>query len=174
MIKFVRQGCMNKKNFQAGFTLIELLVVISVIGLLASIVLVALNSARAKARDAKRRSDIDQASSALAVYYDANNAYPTTSGSWWGNCIGYGAHGTTGASGWIPNLAPTYIGQLPGDAIPPNTGKCYLYQSNGTDYKILAYLTVENCPVPTTDPLYDPARPGCVFARYSSSASVDW
>ena len=46
----------NKK----GFTLIELLVVIAIIGLLSSLAVVNLNSARGKARDAKRVSDVKQ------------------------------------------------------------------------------------------------------------------
>lgn len=59
-----------------GFTLIELLVVIAIIGILASIVLVSLNSARAKGRDAKRVSEIRQIKYALELYYNFNNTYP--------------------------------------------------------------------------------------------------
>ncbi len=59
-----------------GFTLIELLVVIAIIGLLASVVLVSLNSARAKARDAKKISDFAQISKAIQLYYDKNNTVP--------------------------------------------------------------------------------------------------
>jgi prepilin-type N-terminal cleavage/methylation domain-containing protein len=58
-----------------GFTLIELLVVIAIIGLLASIVLVSLNSARAKARDAKRVSELKQIQTAIELYYDRANSY---------------------------------------------------------------------------------------------------
>lgn len=61
---------------QKGFTLIELLVVISVIGLIASVILVALNSSRAKARDAKRKGDLSQLQKALEFYYNSNNTYP--------------------------------------------------------------------------------------------------
>lgn len=64
------------KNRQTGFTLIELLVVVSIIGLLSSIVLFSLNAGRAKARDAKRLTDIRQVATALELYYNECNSYP--------------------------------------------------------------------------------------------------
>ena len=63
-----------------GFTLIELLVVIAIIGLLASIVLVSLNSARAKARDTRRISDFHQIVQALELFYDQTGKYPRSPG----------------------------------------------------------------------------------------------
>lgn len=67
-----------RKNKARGFTLIELLVVIAIIGILSSVVLASLNSARAKARDARRLSDLHQIRNALELYASDNNgAYPT-------------------------------------------------------------------------------------------------
>src|SRR5579864_21753 len=65
-----------KKFYKRGFTLIELLVVIAMIGILASIVLASLNSARQKGRDARRISDVKEIQLALELYYDANGSYP--------------------------------------------------------------------------------------------------
>ena len=67
----------NKK----AFTLIELLVVIAIIGLLASIVLVSVNKARSRARDAKRKADIKQIMLALEMYYDDHGEYPLSGGA---------------------------------------------------------------------------------------------
>lgn len=63
---------------QKAFTLIELLVVISVISLLASVVLIALNNSRTKARDARRKADLKQIATALEFYYDKYGGYPTS------------------------------------------------------------------------------------------------
>lgn len=75
----------NKK----GFTLIELLVVIAIIGILASVVLASLNSARRKSRDARRISDIKQLQLALELYFDAQSSptYPGTLANMAGNQI---------------------------------------------------------------------------------------
>lgn len=63
-----------------GFTLIELLIVVAIIGLLATIVMVAINGARAKARDNKRVTDLKQTQKALEFSYEPGSGYPVVSG----------------------------------------------------------------------------------------------
>lgn len=55
---------------QKGFTLIELLVVIAIIGILATIVLASLNTARVKANDVAVKSDLDNSRAAAELFYD--------------------------------------------------------------------------------------------------------
>jgi len=65
---------MSKKK--SGFTLIELLVVIAIIDLLSTLSILALSSARARARDTKRVSDVKQIQTALEMYFNDTGAYP--------------------------------------------------------------------------------------------------
>lgn len=119
----------NKK--QKGFTLIELLVVIAIIGLLASVVLVALNGAREKSREAKRVADITQMAQAFEVMFNDANAYPTGTGpagaagsysNATGAVLGTGMMLQAITSKGTFNLTPTYIGFIPTNPIPVDSG----------------------------------------------------
>lgn len=122
---------MRFTTVRRGFTLIELLVVIAIIGLLASIVLASLSTARAKARDAKRLADIESVKLALELYYSDNGKYPPTQSGpeCAGNatCVGNLTSLTTGG----------YIGQLPADPTHKGTAYDYRYATDGTGYDII-------------------------------------
>ncbi|TSC76101.1 MAG: putative General secretion pathway protein GspG [Parcubacteria group bacterium Gr01-1014_31] len=104
-----------------GFTLIELLVVIAIIGLLSTLAVVALNSARQKARDSKRVSDMKQLQTALEIYFNDKGAYPPEAGDGEvGNPTnGYGCLGDLGWEADTSCAAPIYMGLTPRD--PSNT-----------------------------------------------------
>ncbi len=106
-----------------GFTLIELLVVIAIIGLLSSVVLASLNSARAKARDAKRRVELTQLAKAIQLYYEANNqTYPPP--------MGVDKLVTTETGDWPANfktaLSP-YLPNVPIDPVSNNPANYYAF-----------------------------------------------
>lgn len=114
---------------QKGFTLIELLVVISIIAVLSSVVLAALNNARLKARDTRRIQDLAQIRRALELYYDDNGRYPTVAG--WVYSTNWGALQTA--------LAP-YMPVMPRDPVNNANGPwvngqyTYAYGNNTGSY----------------------------------------
>lgn len=118
----------------SGFTLIELLVVVAIIGVLSSIVLVSLNTARLKGRDAAREEEIHSIQNALELYFTENGYYPASGGAASPN----GGWSSSNDSSWAmlqTKLAP-YISKLPTDpAQSPSgwgaTGNVFSYFSLG-------------------------------------------
>ncbi len=112
---------MQERYSQKGFTLIELLVVIAIIGLLSSVVFASLNSARAKARDAKRLSEIAELKKGLELYYADNGVYPPSSSATNGNNPNPSWSNSSNAS-WqgtenFPTAMAKYFSKLPTDPL---------------------------------------------------------
>lgn len=157
-----------KNLSKKGFTLVELLVVISIIGLLSTIAVVSLGSARTKARDAKRIADVKQISTSLEQYYADVGSYfanATSNGAATGLALGVAAStdSLTFTNGFAasPGAGTVYMGRVPpypgttaactatAAYTPPttyNTNYCYYTAtaSAATDYKLTVKLEATN------------------------------
>ncbi len=132
-----------------GFTLLEILLVIAAIGILAAIVIVAINPNRqlAQARNAQRRSDVNTILNAVYQYSIDNNNLPSEITSTLENIASTdGATECTADAGavtsdsavsdFVSEIAPTYIASIPRDpqVASANTGcSDYLIQSGTGD-----------------------------------------
>ena len=129
-----------------GFTLIELLVVIAIIGILATIVLVSLNSARQKARDVRRIGDLRQVALALEMYYDDAKSYPTPAVA---GCI---AGNYTGTLTTALTTGTVYMPAVPLDPLNASVN-VYMYATDATTlaqrYVLRAVLEMHNAALDT-------------------------
>lgn len=155
------QNCVSKES---GFTLIELLVVIAIIGLLASVILASLKSAKERAYDVKIKNDITQVRNALELYAGANNyVYPPPIAMGTQNIasnqnIGVKAYNlftslfakplyaqsrNTNCAAYDALesvLVPTYIGEMPKHPLDDGGSTCYKYFSY--EYEGVSVATV--------------------------------
>ncbi len=111
------------KKISAGFTLLELLIVVSIIGILTSIILVSLSSARGKGADAGIKSNLHTLSNQNEIFFSSQNSYLTApDGSLSGTC-------PTTYSSSAHNMfrkQPAYAALAAAVALGGSTGSCYV------------------------------------------------
>lgn len=111
-----------------GFTLVELLVVISIIAILSVIGMVVYTGAQQKARDARRRADIDAIAKAMEQYKVINSSYPTGCD----NIVSEGSAKWTlsdcGLTGYIQDMPKDPLNNRYGIASCDTTPGCYFYR----------------------------------------------
>ena len=124
----------SKNPSNKGFSLIELMLVISIIGFLASIILVGMTNARRASRDAKRKADALQLRKALEIYSENNSGlYP--------NGGGLPAQNTAyNASLLAPFLVPAVASGVPADPGSPGVYQ-YAWTNSGKDYVLIIPFT---------------------------------
>ncbi|MEK7652288.1 MAG: type II secretion system protein [Patescibacteria group bacterium] len=133
----------TKRKDQKGFTLIELLVVIAIIGLLASVVMMSLGLARAKARDVKRRADLKQIMTAMELYYSDYNTFQVSGGGYFGG--GQGWFSYEDGSAYVTSVAHRlnilgYLGNTKAEDPMQNPGYMIYLCNNGQSYAVSATL----------------------------------
>ncbi len=132
------------KWFNRGFTLIELLVVVSIIGMLSSVVLVSVQGARNKAKDAKLILEVKELQKALELYRLDNGKYPgNVAGEHYyhgtrNNCIGnpgdggaQNGHTLTEAGMFDNTFTSKYMPTLPTELV--SCGIYYIAFSNSAE-----------------------------------------
>lgn len=160
------------KSEKRGFTLIELLVVVAIIGLLASIVLASLNSARKKARDSRRMGDVKSVQNALELYANDNGGvYPRTAN----DCSGAGGCLLSTLCGaGADQLGTTYMAACPVD--PTNSApSVYYYRTKtnvaGTNTGYCVAATLEGgLPTGVVNTCVDVALPNTIANNYGVGA----
>ncbi len=120
------------KNNKKAFTLIELLVVIAIIGILATISVIAFQNARSKSRDAKRIGDAKQVQTALELFFNDNNRYPTVEE--WNTGKIYST--STGVTSTYMQAIPTAPTPADGACTNDQNSISYIPTDNGSSYSI--------------------------------------
>lgn len=133
--------CKNKKK--EGFTLIELLVVVAIIGILASVVLASLNTARTKGRIAAIKSNVLEFRTIMELEYNDNFSYANLNKGWAGTTTtcesrGYAGNYASKATDICNQIRSQITNQSGNDFYTGvNTGGGF---SNSNDFSIIARL----------------------------------
>lgn len=134
----------NKKR---GFTLIEVLTVIAILGIIALLVFGNFIRSLKKARDSRRKQDLNQIRTALDVYYSVHEVYPTATeppGLVWGGTLTDGNR--------------VFMQKIPSDV---NANLNYVYQSRDSGDAFVLYSCLENSEDIDYDKITPVVEPDC-------------
>jgi prepilin-type N-terminal cleavage/methylation domain-containing protein len=147
-------------NQNKGFTLLEILLVIAAIGILASIVLVAINPNRqiAQARNTVRQADINTIQKAVEQYLIETGSYPSSISTTPGYICNTGTEqvgGSTNCSGRVDlrELVPTYLAGIPKDPQDTGTNTGYIVAINPDNNKISIQASLSERGILVINPL---------------------
>lgn len=140
-----------------GFTLIELLVVIAIIGVLSSIVMSSISSARKKARDNQRISNFREFRTALDMYYTSHGSYPPTPPCTIPSCSWEDHKNIFNAIGAVL-VSEGLISSIPKDPNDPASFYMAYDYGHGSEAGYIIVATLESIKA-TTVPPYGSCRP---------------
>jgi prepilin-type N-terminal cleavage/methylation domain-containing protein len=132
-----------KKTLNRGFTLIELLVVIAIIGILASVVLASLNSARDKGADAAIKSTINNVRAEAAIHFEDNGNYDAFCASLADASAAVNSAGGTGSWTCNTDASPSTIYAVSGQLSDPT--EYYCVDSSGSASTTAAAASGGSC-----------------------------
>jgi prepilin-type N-terminal cleavage/methylation domain-containing protein len=132
----------KKTQFQQAFTLVELIIAMAIIAILSGLTIRTFGTVQNKTRDSRRKQDLQAIVEAFEMYYNDLGHYPYASG---GQIMGCGENATQ-ACNWGDIFQNTsngtlYMAELPQD--PGGAQYFYLADSEGTTYRLFAYLENE-------------------------------
>jgi prepilin-type N-terminal cleavage/methylation domain-containing protein len=165
MIAFLhRFRVLPHKHSASGFTLIELLVVIAILGLLAAVVLVALDPLEqtSRARDSGRISSVAQIGHALQAYASSQGGtYPLPTANWMGDLVGTG---DIKQAITVPPVSGNICATLPQGNI--------CYANNGTDVVAWTVLESKNSRAKPNPDCTAAERPVAVYSSTQGKAGI--
>lgn len=124
---------MRSITWRSGFTALEGLIVVAFFGLVMTLGALSLNTARARARDAVRLSDVSNIRAGLSLIWQQKSTYPTNPGG------DIGLPGLTdvltldGFVGGSQVKPPVLVQSVPGG---PNSGEYYWYKGGPNGYSV--------------------------------------
>lgn len=121
-----------RMNYRRGFSVLEALIVVAVFGLLATLAVMSLNSARASLRDAQRLSDVSTVRAGLSQYWLEKANYPTAESV----MVGQAGANKLSAAGFVDQTdqtTPVYIQSLTGG---PKANEFYRYRGSSAGYSL--------------------------------------